>query len=477
MTPPGCCTPSELLAPFVQSLHFPPPALGIVQRQNLTRNGPPTVYRPTQPLARATPKGLPHSTVPPAASKLTSPRHDACSFIAPQQRGTGTPNIQRKTSAPPMYRPNKSHAGVSAPSPAPALFSPKAGNGKNLIQTAEAGAPPVYRPVSGGPPVIPPHPVAQQHTLLRRPMTATSPTLKAPPIYRPAGLLSSSAQTKRSRSAKKKQPSTFRYKDVKTGEVFPAPPPVNNSSVNWVSGQDTEFDKEYEENLLKAAKSLKAVEFCSSDAIRKYDSSVWTRGKDKDGDEILILKPGQIPSEAVTSLFDSVENLSLDCIEYVQVARWYAQLQSLGKDEFNRRAGPNFKLSYHKTSGLRSRMTYLRNSRKEPFRSVDGLTNRSVSTNITLRTPEEEDRFLADLPIGSRVMWSDGNPESRDSDFENENAIKVSADRYAAHPFGIKTAAQVRKEMASPEKDTPSKVNSYIRRWVYIKEIEWYARV
>jgi hypothetical protein len=315
---------------------------------------------------------------------------------------------------------------------------------------------------------------------------AASQAVMAPSAYRPAGLLSSFIQEKRSGAAKRRQnqTSTFRYKDMRTGEIFPAPPPVDNSSVDWVSGQDKEFDRNYEKNLLKAAKLLsKKVDFAASDRKRKYDPSVWTLGKDKDGDETLVLKPDKIPSAAVTSLFDSLSKseplskLSLDCIEYVQVARWYAQLQSLGAEEFDRKAGNNFKLSYHKTSGMRSRTTYLRNSRKEPFKSVDALTKSSVITDIRLRTPEEEDRFLADLPIGSRVMWSDANPESRDSDFENENTIKVSADRFAAHPFGIKTAAEIREEMASPEDEAQSKVNAYIRRWVYIKEIEWYARV
>ncbi len=302
----------------------------------------------------------------------------------------------------------------------------------------------------------------------------------APPVYRAAGLPSSAIQEKRSGRAKKKrkEPSTFRYKDLKTGEIYPAPSQEDNTSVDWLSGRDKQFDVTYEKSLLSAAKLLeKKAEFAASSSTRKFDATVWKPGTDKDGDETLVLKAGQTPSVAVDGLVNSKSKLSLDCIEFIQVARWYAQLQSVGSEEFNRRAGNNFKLSYHETSGLRSRTTYLRNSRKEPFKSVDALTNCSVVTNVTLRTPEDEDRFLADLPIGSRVMWSDANPESRDTDFENENTIKVSADRYAAHPFGIKTAAQIRKEMASPEEETQSKINAYIRRWVYIKEIEWYARV
>jgi len=152
-------------------------------------------------------------------------------------------------------------------------------------------------------------------------------------------------------------------------------------------------------------------------------------------------------------------------------------LKTEGPEEFNRKAGQIFKLSYHKSSGLRGRMMYTRNSRKEPFTRVEGLTNRKERTSIHLSTPEEEDRFLAtEVPIGSRVMWSDGNPQSRGEDFENENTIKIGPNRYAAHPFGTHSSDEIRETMAAPDQETPAKVRAYIRRWIFIKEIEWYAR-
>lgn len=252
-----------------------------------------------------------------------------------------------------------------------------------------------------------------------------------------------------------------------------------NGDPDWESGESAEYHTRYDQALKDGVEILKDVRFGGTDDERRYDKQFWKLGRDRDGDEILVMKAGKKPSDAVGALFDKPTEWSLDCIEYVQALRWYAQLRAKGAERFDREIKSTvFKLSYHETTGLRSRQLYQRDRKRDQFDYVDGLTNRRIATDVSLTTAAQEDVFLAKIPVGSRVMWSDAHPDARDTDFENENTIKVGDDSYAAHPFGVLPAAELRQEMGPTPYDEPkaSRRQAYIRRWIFIKEIEWYAR-
>lgn len=263
------------------------------------------------------------------------------------------------------------------------------------------------------------------------------------------------------------------YLETEDGKLNKEPKPSDP-----IEGKSDDYHTKYETALRDAMKTLlKHTRFGGSNDQRRYDQRYWTTGKDKDGDEILILTSGQ-PADAVNAIFASPRLWSFDCIEIIQVGRWYAELTAMGADEFNKKDKGSFKLSYHETTGLRGRTLYRRERKRDNFTSIDGLTGRKTATDVKLTTAQEEDAFLRTLPIGTRVMWSDSHEDAFDTDFENENTIKVGDDRYAAHPFGTLSAAKMRAELGPSSSDEPSrdKREAYIRRHVFIKEIEWNAR-
>ncbi|RYZ15715.1 MAG: hypothetical protein EOO70_06170 [Myxococcaceae bacterium] len=252
--------------------------------------------------------------------------------------------------------------------------------------------------------------------------------------------------------------------------------------VDWMAGLGPDYDKAYEKGLRKAAERLTdTVAFGGTDTPRGYNKTYWKTGKDRDGDEILILHFGT-PAAAVLDILNSPKKWTLDCIEFIQVLRWCAQYHALGQEAFNKLGGINsFKLSYHETTGLRGRQLYLRSRKRDAFDCVDAMTNRKTPSGVILSTTAQEDEFLKSVPIGSRVMWSDSHPDAADTDFENENTLKIGPDEYVAHPFGILSAQELREEMATPEDEDEDDVDeakrdAYIRRNLFIKEIEWYAR-
>jgi hypothetical protein len=242
-----------------------------------------------------------------------------------------------------------------------------------------------------------------------------------------------------------------------------------------------QYHREYESHLLQAVQILKKAKFGGSNEPRVYDSRYWRLDSDSDGDEIMVLKAGS-PAEAIDELFANLQQRkwTFDCIEFVQVARWYALRHALGFEEFNRRTTiTSFKLSYHETTlGVRGGYFFERDAKLEFFVGKNEVTHKTFKSSIRVTTPQEEDALLRNLPIGSRVMWADSNPEVADEDFENENVIKVGQDMFAGHPFGIRNAAGWRRKLALDEDERGLKIakEEYARRYLFIKEFELYRR-
>lgn len=248
--------------------------------------------------------------------------------------------------------------------------------------------------------------------------------------------------------------------------------------VDLIGGKSPKYHATYDRALQQAMRHLlKYTTFGGSNDARKYNKQHWKTGKDRDGDEILILTSSK-PSVAVQDIFKYPGRWSFDCIEIIQVGRWYAALMAMGDKEFDHQGNGGFKLSYHETSGLRGRLLYRRERKRDTFESTEGLTGRKMKTDVKLTTAVEEDEFLKKLPIGTRVMWSDTHEDAQDTDFENENTIKVGEDLYAAHPFVHLSAAKIRKALGPSSAEVSSKArrDAYVRRYVFVQEIEWNAK-
>jgi Domain of unknown function (DUF4157)/Protein-glutamine gamma-glutamyltransferase len=183
---------------------------------------------------------------------------------------------------------------------------------------------------------------------------------------------------------------------------------------------------------------------------KQYNKANWVKGKvHEDGEFELVLKKGVKPSAAIDDLFANVAAWGVDCAEFIQVAHWYALRHTLGTEEFDKHIAADdddvrMTMRDHGSTGLSSAYTYDRDAKGDPFKCTDEATDQETTVAIT------EDELLARLPIGSRVMFTDGGlgEDDEESDFESENAIKIGEDRYAAHPYGIVTAQQLRHRLA-----------------------------
>ena len=240
------------------------------------------------------------------------------------------------------------------------------------------------------------------------------------------------------------------------------------------SKEEASYHRAYDRALVVGSIILNGMQFGGSGETRKYNNKRWKKGKDNEGDEILILESGK-PSEAINDIFENPKEWSLDCIEYLQVLRWYAQLKAKGAERFDKDINmQSFKLSYHSSTGLNSRVFYSRESKNSVFTAKEEKTNIEKKTEIVLNTEEKEDEFLTTLPIGSRVMWSDTSSDAEGEDFENENAIKIAKETYAAHPYGVLSPDELRDEMA--DGSNAQEKAEYISEYIYIQEMEVYAR-
>jgi hypothetical protein len=72
-------------------------------------------------------------------------------------------------------------------------------------------------------------------------------------------------------------------------------------------------------------------------------------------------------------------------------------------------------------------------------------------------------------------MWSTWAPIT--ADMENENAIKIGADKYAAHPLGTVSGAKLREELVDEDVyRTKSERLEQVKSNVFLKEVELYSR-
>jgi len=167
----------------------------------------------------------------------------------------------------------------------------------------------------------------------------------------------------------------------------------------------------------------------------------WIPICDYEKNEVRLIQVAGTPAEAVEEIFNNLFSWQSDCAEYLQIARWYALLRTLGPDCFNARIKrlSSLKLPFlpgilelkpHGSTGIVGQKLYIRSSPQELyFHLEDRLAGQTVPTE------ESEFSLLADAPIGTRVTWTNlAAPEG--SSFRNENTLLVGDDLYMSHPWG-----------------------------------------
>lgn len=242
----------------------------------------------------------------------------------------------------------------------------------------------------------------------------------------------------------------------------------------------------YEQALRDGAQLMAAASFggltdCDEETDEcDFDRTVWRRvfvEDDDDGNSYkLVLRTGRRPSAAVAGLFGAIGEWSFDCGEAIQLLRWFAQLRAMGTTAFDQKmhAIGAFELREHDSTGLTSTRVYLR---------IDGDGDYDKSVRFRLEDLGDEvvattETLLANAPIGSRIMWRNFDPcVDEDDAFKNENAIKLDADAFFAHPMGHVSQAALVRELAQTADDSLSdeQADAYAARHIRIVDIEHYA--
>lgn len=227
---------------------------------------------------------------------------------------------------------------------------------------------------------------------------------------------------------------------------------VQRAKSSTVATSETrDIHRVFEESIRAGAEKLNAVGFANTEKEeqegRKYDKRYWKYNHKK---ETFTLKEGKAPSSAIASPFLQSGKWDLDCAEYTVFCRYYALLKTLGVPEFDKAFQDKaIVIDSTEGTGLKSPLFLDRDSKEEAF-VIESSVGGKYQSSLAPKTPQEEDRLLANVPIGWRVMWTDLKAH-KDDDFKNENALKVGNDLYAAHPFGIMTAQALRESIAEPQ--------------------------
>jgi hypothetical protein len=192
-----------------------------------------------------------------------------------------------------------------------------------------------------------------------------------------------------------------------------------------------------------------------------FDPAYWRRPDDTS--DALALINGKSAAAGATALTTyrvqrpnqvGLETAKLDCVEMIEVARWLAELDVVGIEAFDKKyRNSGFKLDAPGSTGVVGTSLAERDGKEgDDEYDKDGtpLTGTFTFTEGTGEgTVVDLTKHLATLPVGSRVMWRNFDPNvDADDDFKNENTLKIGQDRYAAHPIGAFTLAAMAAKVA-----------------------------
>lgn len=235
----------------------------------------------------------------------------------------------------------------------------------------------------------------------------------------------------------------------------------------------------YQKKLQEAINLLSSVAFgrCEGaqptpDPADKYDKRYWveedvTDPQTKHKQAQLVLKAGIKPSFAIDEIFANLNLWSFDCAQYVQVAELYALRHSLGTDTFDSFvSGGPFLIKHQFSTGLITKKMWGREKPGEPLTRFDSATSKAQETKSV-------DEVLAEAPIGSRIVWTNLDTRADNTDFKNENAIKLGPDRFAAHPWGEVSRKDLEFRLAkASEPKVTSADDDYVKKNIFISRIQ-----
>ncbi|MFT3773772.1 MAG: DUF4157 domain-containing protein [Minicystis sp.] len=219
-----------------------------------------------------------------------------------------------------------------------------------------------------------------------------------------------------------------------------------------------------------------------------YDPKYWEPAGDEPLKSCkLQLRSGESAAKAIDEMFDNQSRWKVACAEFVQINHLYAMRHALGAKTFDARFGGDklrLEIRRRESTGLKTKILYNRNSASMPMkRSSDGKEEtRSV------------DEILADAPVGTRVRWTNSHSSAQGKPWENENTIKLGADKYAGQGLaeirfprfgetgsflGFRkedTYSRAEIELRSARAISRDADQEYVRLFIYISEIELFEQ-
>jgi hypothetical protein len=236
-----------------------------------------------------------------------------------------------------------------------------------------------------------------------------------------------------------------------------------------------------------------------------YDARFW----DEAGRVIVAkVEPWLAMSQMIAHLDDPVPRAGggttswhFDCYEGAQVTGLYADWRTLSREEFNKKNSPlevgflSKSPSHYEKAVLSDRPSgeaYTKSDQPEPTRGPRG---QQVFEYVKTPVGKPMAQVLDDAPAGSWIIWTNKDVTAkirafsartvaggtltadeqalydRISPWENENALKVSKDRYAAFPFGVVDEKTIVQGMADIVFEPDSAPAGYIESNIYISAV------
>jgi hypothetical protein len=165
-----------------------------------------------------------------------------------------------------------------------------------------------------------------------------------------------------------------------------------------------------------------------------WDRLWWDKGTyippgESEEEVVLLLKENRSPADAVLRIFDTLNEWSFDCAQFVQVVLLYAVVKRLGKESFDNRVASHkpthgrLVLRVHGSTGLAYTGGW-----EHSKADVQSMNRERAAAVMN----EQEKKFKA-AADGSQIVFTNLDPRSKDKAYEHENTIKMGADQFIAH--------------------------------------------
>jgi RHS repeat-associated protein len=212
--------------------------------------------------------------------------------------------------------------------------------------------------------------------------------------------------------------------------------PIINRDPKGLAANDGPSQK-YQKYIKKAVESMASnVVFKGPyDGERKYNNDFFEVTIESDGAQILVVKDDISAFDAINDIVNNPQYYGLDCGEFVQVARLYAEANTMKKKDFDKQfKEKNLKVPAGFDNmddvGITTHVFYARSAEMDSEGNVQvgaWHTNKKPTPNLNLNS------LISNLPIGTRFTLTNVSPAAKGTSFQNENIVKVGDNQFIAH--------------------------------------------